>query len=830
MAAAAAILLTILFVVRPGGARLKTRITNAISRAVARPADIGSVQIRFLPRPGFDLENLVIYEDPAFGAEPMLRAGEVTAAVRLSSLLRGKIEVSRLELTEPSLNLVRRSDGQWNWEALLERTSQTPLAPTAKSKSEPRPAFPYIEASSGRINFKSGAEKLPYALLNADFAVWQESENSWGVRLRAEPLRTDMSLSDTGLLQMSGTWQRAGSLRETPLQLDMEWQHAQMGQFTKLFSGADKGWRGEIALQAHLIGRPAALAVTTDASLRDFHRYDIPSSEGLGLAAHCEGTYDSAAATMRDIVCAIPVGAGAVDMRGRASAPSLHKLDLAIEAENIPVSSIAQLARRAKKDLPSDILAAGSLRGSFTVKQDGAGHAATFQGKGEFSNLRLQSTASKAELASSTIPFVLKPVPAVGGMRMEFGPFPLGLGRASPAQASGWLGRGGYMVTVRGEGEISHALRMATLFGLQASRGNIEGAAQLDLQIAGPWSENASSSPSGFSLPQVNGIVQWHNAKASFAGLKRPIEISSAKLRLTPQSARMEDISAQAADARWTGWVELPRGCGSPGACLTKFSLHSQEVGLGDLHNLLHPPAGERRWYQVLPPDQPQPPAIVLNLRATGTVKADRLRVRGAVAEKVSAAVEFDRGTLAISNLRADWLGGKHRGDWRIDYTGSSPVYSGSGTLSAISLNLLADAMHDPWITGVASGNYEIQSSEVPGKAFWQSAQGTLGFDLHECVLSRISLTDGQLPLQIKLWRGQAQLRDGKIELQNSQLLSQSGAYRVEGSAALNRSLDFKLTATQAGAGSLVYRVTGTLAEPKVEAAPSPDTRAQLKP
>ena len=77
-------ILLVLFLLRPGASRLKARITNSISRAVARPADIGSVHLRFLPQPGFDLENLVIYEDPAFGAEPMLRAPEVTAVVRLT--------------------------------------------------------------------------------------------------------------------------------------------------------------------------------------------------------------------------------------------------------------------------------------------------------------------------------------------------------------------------------------------------------------------------------------------------------------------------------------------------------------------------------------------------------------------------------------------------------------------------------------------------------------------------------------------------------------------------------------------------------------------------
>ena len=73
IAVVAAILLA-LFVIRPGASRLKSRIIRSISAAVGRAVDIGSVHIRLLPRPGFDLENLVVYDDPAFGAEPIVRA------------------------------------------------------------------------------------------------------------------------------------------------------------------------------------------------------------------------------------------------------------------------------------------------------------------------------------------------------------------------------------------------------------------------------------------------------------------------------------------------------------------------------------------------------------------------------------------------------------------------------------------------------------------------------------------------------------------------------------------------------------------------------------
>ncbi len=204
----------------------------------------------------------MVHEDPAFGAEPMLRAGEVTATLRVSSLLRGRLEIARLTLTEPSLNLVQDSAGHWNLENLLERADRIPVAPTSKAKTEIRPGFPYIEADRGRINFKFGQEKKPYALTDADFTLWQDSENTWGMRLKAQPVRTDFNLCDTGTVRVSGSWQRAAALRDTPLQFSLQWERGQLGQVTKLAYGNDTGWRGTIALSATLTGTPADLDVT----------------------------------------------------------------------------------------------------------------------------------------------------------------------------------------------------------------------------------------------------------------------------------------------------------------------------------------------------------------------------------------------------------------------------------------------------------------------------------------------------------------------------------------------------------------------------------------
>ena len=130
-----AALILALFLVRPGATRLKARIAGSIGMALQRQVDISRVRLRLLPQPAFDLEGFVVHDDPAFGAEPVLRAPDVTASLRLSSLLRGRLEISRLNLSEPSLNLVRRDDGRWNVETFLERSASIAVAPTSKTRS-----------------------------------------------------------------------------------------------------------------------------------------------------------------------------------------------------------------------------------------------------------------------------------------------------------------------------------------------------------------------------------------------------------------------------------------------------------------------------------------------------------------------------------------------------------------------------------------------------------------------------------------------------------------------------------------------------------------------
>ncbi len=841
MAAAAAVVVLVLFLLRPGASSLKSRIIASISAGVGRPVDIGSVHLRLLPRPGFELENLVVYDDQAFGTEPMLRASEVTADLRLTSLLRGRIEIARLNLTEPSLNLVHGQGWRWNLEALLERAARTPTAPTGNAKSAPRHRFPYIEGSSGRINLKSGPEKKPYALINADFSLWQESENAWGVRLKAQPFRTDLNLNDVGQFRIDGSWQRAETFRETPLKFNVEWTRAQLGQVTKFLSGNDKGWRGEIEFNAALTGSPAQLKIASTASIDDFRRYDITSGKALRLAARCDGEYSVVSHEFHQVLCGTPVGNGLLTLAGDVGLPGSGRYSVTVKAENVPASAAVALLSRAKQNLPDDITAEGTVRGSLSLQQDaGSGLQPTFNGRGEIADFHLSSTATKGELGPTSVPFVIssgavrrgKPfsgdkggMSAAPGADVEIGPVVLSSVRGA-ASAHAWVTRSGYDIIIAGDSDVSRMLRLGRMIGIPAAATAAEGSALLSLQIAGPWSGTQTAEGMGFAGPQVRGTARLRNVHVTPVGFSGPLQILSADMRLAADGVHVAKLNAKAAGTTWTGSMALPRGCGSLGECPVKFALNADEIALSHMNEWITGAGKKREWYQVLQPSQKTGASLLARLHASGRITASRFLVRGVAATAVSAEVSIDAGKLQITDMSSDLFSGKHRGDWLADFSVSPSVCKGSGSLSGVSLDKAAKQMGDDWITGMASGRYSIRGPCT--SEFWQSAEGTQQAELRDGALPHV-LMENDTELKITRLNGEARLREGKIEISSAKLDSPNGTYEMRGTASLKRELDLRLMRAAAEGAKSGYEITGTLAAPRVSSLSNAE-QARLKP
>jgi uncharacterized protein involved in outer membrane biogenesis len=142
--------------------RYQRQISASLAAALGHPVEVSGIKLQLLPRPAVQIANFVVDSTAGYSAEPILQCSSVTAAFRMMSLWRGRLEIARISLDEPSLNLERAPNGQWNFASVLLQASRTQQAPTGRTAARGQNRFPYIEASNAHINFNHGSEYLPY--------------------------------------------------------------------------------------------------------------------------------------------------------------------------------------------------------------------------------------------------------------------------------------------------------------------------------------------------------------------------------------------------------------------------------------------------------------------------------------------------------------------------------------------------------------------------------------------------------------------------------------------------------------------------------------------
>ena len=507
-----------------GVSHYKGQITRLISQSLGRPVRLSSVQVQLLPWPGFVLYDLSVAEDPAYGAEPVLHANKVTAKLRLLALWRGRLEIDEISVDEASLNLVRVGPGQWNLDPIF-RTAAAQTGASANAiggataSAGPRPAqrLPSLEATDSRINFKDGVEKLPFSLVNADLSFWQASPGEWRLRLRGQPARTDVSLSqeETGVVRMEASVRSAPALRAMPLDLDLNWRQARLGQLARLIIGSDPGWRGDLTGNLHLDGTADAARIAMRLRASGVHRAEFAPAAPLDFDANCSFVYHYTRRSLENLACDSPLGDGRIRLTGeklgRDTPPRFT-----VELDRIPVAAGLDALRTLRSSIDPGLEASGTVSGKLVYAPDSGSTAPP-----EVPAKRLAITPAEAKRAlkanaqpagpltgSLTVAgFVLTgggishPVQAAkivlepsaasrASAEALTGSVQIPAGGETPLAFSLRLSLAGYQVSVRGQAAIARARELAGAAGIPQSQalGALAGdPLAIDLTAAGPW-------------------------------------------------------------------------------------------------------------------------------------------------------------------------------------------------------------------------------------------------------------------------------------------------------------------------------------------------------
>jgi hypothetical protein len=786
--------------------RYKADITRLISVSLGRPVRLSSVEVRLLPRPGFLLTDLTVEEDPAYGAEPVLHANTVTASIRLLSLWRGHIELDSISVDEASLNLVRTTTGRWNLDSLL-RTAAAQTQSTAGNVSANKPVkLPYLEATNSRINIKNGAEKLPFSLIDAKMSLDQQSPGDWRVRLRGQPVRTDLSTeqADTGVVRLEANFHQAPQLRQMPLRLDLEWREAQLGQLTRLLLGSDAGWRGDLTGELHLYGTADAAQITTRLRATGVHRAEFAPAAPMDFDANCTLVAHFTTRAVDNLHCDSPLGNGHIRLAGKLAEGVAGQDGLpsfTVELERIPVAVGLDALRTMRSGLAPGLEADGSASGKITYAPENAapekpahtGHVRSAKSlpavegplTGSFTVDGLQLSGKGLSQPILVPKLILTPAPANQPLGVST-TVAISVGGVSPLAVSARLTLSGYQVTVRGETSISRGRELARVAGLaNAALDELAGdSASVDLTVEGPWMlAQPSIQPSVLTTPpggissatpadRLTGTVTLHDANWKADFLTNAVLISQATLHLAPGELRWDPVLFSYGPVKGTASLSLPAACAAPQPCQKRFQLqfgaldsavlqtaflgaHERGTLLSTLLNRLRPAAAPP-WPQM-----------------EGTVKAESLILGPVTLHMPVATVSMLANGAQITALDAGLLGG------RVHATGAyhaaatakdKPSYEFEGQLEKLSPPAVGKLLGLRSTGSAFDGNGKIELSGFTGSDLAASAKGALHFEWQH---GTISSTSGFVPTELTRfdrWTADAEVANGVLTLKENQV------------------------------------------------------------
>lgn len=242
--------------------RFHSALRGLLEEALESPVEVGEVRFSLWGGPGFRLRNVVIADAAEVSAEPFAYVSEVHLRLGLATLWKGSMVVSRITLVQPSLNIARGPDGEWNYGRLVHRGVG---GGTGSGR-----VFPEVLVTSGRINFRDGLRKSVYYFRNADLRIADEGIGGDArlLEFRAEPARTDSYAPRFGTIHGYGRWRPAAG-PNGEIDIDVGIEQSPVAELAALLGVPRAGLSGYARASAHLSGPAERLSLRGSVELRE---------------------------------------------------------------------------------------------------------------------------------------------------------------------------------------------------------------------------------------------------------------------------------------------------------------------------------------------------------------------------------------------------------------------------------------------------------------------------------------------------------------------------------------------------------------------------------
>jgi hypothetical protein len=774
--------------------RMRAYLLSHLEKSFGRPVEARNFSMDILPFPRVDVERVSIGENPAFGHEYFLRADRMTANVRWFGLLRGNFDFGTISLTRPSLILVRNESGRWNLEGWLppasSKSSAAPMAYGPQSPAASGNHLQKIEFDDGRINFKTGDEKRPFAFTNVSGSVEQTGPGRWQLRLEAQPWRSGVPLQSTGTLQVRG--EIAGtSARLQPAEIQVHWEKVSIADLFRMITGNDFGVRGAFTLDGNAsIGKPdsgepappGAWKFSLHASAAKIHRWDLTErGDNPGVSLNLKGLWDVAAGEAHADTLTLDLPHSHFEGAARLKTAGMSDWNLRIEDSGIQAQDLLAWYRAFQPDVAESLDARQLFKARFAL----GGFPLSWE------DVQISSAAGELRLPGFAKPLRVGPVlGAAHNNFFELLPVQLSLasaGKETPAKPDKAAAKATAAATdqleIRFRDDFIAGKGSLRVIGKLDDAGDFfKAASAIGHTFNHGWEITGGAAGSvsrewehGVANGRWSGSLTFTKAQLQAAGLNLPLKLDDARLDWKNGHRSATIVRAGAFGATWSGAINDAPALDESDGNNWRFQLHADHLDATDL-DLWFGPRARPNWLQRLLPSllgksdaNAKPSELLRRVTAEGDLEADSLSIEKIKLSKARAHVAFHDLHLEVRDAEAEWAGGTARGSVSAVFS-VPPEYEISAEVDRAELSEL------PWSThwaeywgGAASGKLHLTTSGVGRDALAAQLAGTGELHLRS--------------IELRGWDVGASLDTGTLHTGASHWASGDGDFTIAGRA-----------------------------------------------
>jgi hypothetical protein len=735
-------------------ARFSGSIRSALEDSLGRGVDFEKVYFSVFPVPGFSLEKVTIQEDPSYGLESFAYAPSLQARLRIDRLLLGQIRFSSLHLTDPQLNLVKRSDGTWNVVDLIGRLSAPSRMPLS--------LFPAISMTGGRIDFKFGTRKATLYIVNSDVSIYRVRSGKIIMQFSGSPARTDRA-GNNGFGHLRGTvdwFVNPPDAKANQLEANVTLDPSNLSEITTLIEGHDIGVHGTIGSTAHIEGPATALRVSGQLRLGDVHRWDLLPSSGDDWRINYSGALDLMSKTFALQTLPATVGE-AVPATLRVRVKQLltqPAWSIFLTFTKAPVQDLLPLGRRMGLSLPAELQMKGALDGvvSYSNSTGLAGGVAITNAVATLPSIPpLRSAAANVTISSDNIhidPAILEA--GVGGTLRAGGDYSLSNQHLIASVSADAFPVSALKSTIQAWFGAADALSIW-------SDGEVTG--QLAYNYQGP-DKSTPALPAAWS-----GQFQFSNATFNIPGLGLPLKHAQGRASFNASTFDLPHFSAALALQPLTGSYRYNLAAKHPEH--VHFELPAAD--LAQLETALAPAMEEQSFLSRLAFTHRSIPAWLTTRNMEGDAAIRRFSIQGTDMGSLSARFIWEGTSLQFTNLQLRAPQAVLKASGVADFAARSPQYHFSATVNDFPWGgglLSADGRLQTTGRGQtslrnlrANGSFTGKDISLPATTAFNDVSGLFSFSLADGWPS-LQLSNVQATQEDDNWTGEGSTRsDGKL-------------------------------------------------------------------